>query len=375
MDEVKMWTIEGSQVSPVQSIGEMDSERQLEDILVKNSDELLMPGLTLVGRQTQTEGGRLDLLGVDSDGKLVVFELKKGKVPEGAILQIIDYASYLEAMDLDALIKHISDQSGAHGIDDFKKWYTEKFRVEDLESLRPLRMFLVGLGADDTTERMVNFLAKHGVDISLLTFYGFTYEGKTLLARHVHREDIKPSSQEHRASLDSNVEKYGVSEQFSVAKKMFQENWRNPNERSNEYGLNFSLPNRSEKGRRTNIRSARLGLEGRRESRYWAARTRTSIRSARLGLEEHVLVVCFFSHALRLCMDDFKLPIQEIPFQTWPPDLEDNAREDLNTALKEYDNLEIQFLLDETEWETHKEKLDKLTHAVYDAQQRKLQGD
>ena len=388
MDEIKMWTIEGSKVSPVQSIGGMDREQRLEEILV-NNPELLMPGLTLVGRQTQTEGGPLDLLGVDSDGRLVVFELKRGRLSREAIAQIIDYASYLEDMDLDTLIKHISDKSGAHGIDeidDFEEWYTENTDAEDLESLRPLRMFLVGLGADDTTERMVNFLANRDVDISLLTFYGFTYEDKTLLVRQVHQEDSdevdsvpvrrrRRSSQEHRASLDSRVEKYGVSDLFSVAKKMFQENWRNPNERSNKYGLNFSLPNRSEKGRRTNIRSARLGLEGRRESRYWAARTRTSIRSARLGLEEHVLVVCFFPHALRLCMDDFKLPIQEIPFQTWPPDLEDNAREDLNTALKEYDNLEIQFLLDETEWETHKEKLDKLTHAVYNAQQRKLQDN
>ena len=365
MDEVKMWTIEGSKVKPVLSIGGMDRERRLEEILV-NNPELLMPGLTLVGRQTRTESGPLDLLGVDSDGRLVVFELKRGRLSREAIAQIIDYASYLEGMDLDTLIKHISDKSGAHGIDeidDFEEWYTENTDAEDLESLRPLRMFLVGLGADDTTERMVNFLAKHGVDISLLTFYGFTYEDKTLLVRQVHQEDSdevasvpvprrrRLSSQEYRASLDSSVEKYGVSELFSVAGKMFQENWRNPRERSNVHGLNFSLPNRSEKGRRT------------------------SIRSARLGVKEHELEVCFFPHALRLCMDDFKEPIQEIPFRTWPRDLEDNAREDLNTALKKDDNLEIQFLLDKTDWETHKEKLDKLTHALYDAQQRKLQGD
>ena len=70
MDEIKIWTIEGSQVSLVQPTNRMDSEKHLEEILVKNP-ELLMPGLTLVGRQTQTKGGPLDLLGVDSDGRLV----------------------------------------------------------------------------------------------------------------------------------------------------------------------------------------------------------------------------------------------------------------------------------------------------------------
>ena len=52
-----------------------------------------MEPLTLVGRQTPTEGGPLDLLGVDGDGKLVVFELKRGTLLRDAVAQILDYAS------------------------------------------------------------------------------------------------------------------------------------------------------------------------------------------------------------------------------------------------------------------------------------------
>ena len=198
MDEIKIWTIEDFQASPVQQMNQMDSEKLLEEIMVKNP-ELLMSELTLVGRQTQTEGGSLDLLGVDSDGKLVVFELKRGTLSRDAVAQIIDYASYLEDMDLDALANHISDRSGVHRINkinDFEKWYIENLGFDSLDSLRPLRMFLVGLGVDDTTERMVNFLAQKGLDISLLTFYGFEPEGKVLLARQMRVEgqekDINP---------------------------------------------------------------------------------------------------------------------------------------------------------------------------------------
>ena len=39
---------------------------------------MLMPGLQLVGRQLTTANGSLDLLGIDSEGRLVVFELKPG---------------------------------------------------------------------------------------------------------------------------------------------------------------------------------------------------------------------------------------------------------------------------------------------------------
>ena len=364
MDKVKMWTIEWPKAdeeskdewpkaSPVPS-GGMDSEEHLEKILVKNP-ELLMPGLTLVGRLTPTKSGPLDLLGVDRCGRLVVFELKKGTASRDAIAQIIDYASALDAMDLDTLVKHISDKSGAHGIGevgDSEEWYAENLGMEDLESLKSLRMFLVGLGADDRTKRMVNFLAKRGVDISLLTFYSFTYKGKTLLARCVHQEDSVParrkklSSQEYRDALYSRAEKHGVSDQFNDAKKMFRENWCNPGKIFYSTGLCFSFPN----------------IVG---------------TKARLNVKEHDgrLEVTFFFPAIRLCINKFEKYIKEIPSRTKRKVHEDNAREDLNTALEKTGYLEIQFLLTETDWETHKEKLNELTHAVYDAQQREMQGD
>ena len=363
MDEIKIWTIEGSQVSPVQQTNRMDSERHLEEILVENP-KLLMPGLTLVGRQTQTEGGPLDLLGVDSDGRLVVFELKRGTLSRDAVAQIIDYVSYLEDMDLDALVNHISDKSGAHGIDkidDFEKWYieNENLEVDSLDSLRPLRMFLVGLGVDDTTERMVNFLAKNGMDISLLTFYGFEQDGKVLLARQMRVEGddddsrqvrrTRRSQEEFRELLDSRKRKYSVSDLFDTVIKMFRKNWPNSLERSNKHGLNFRLQKRSNTGRLTRVNHARIDPE------------------------EKMVRVVFFRSAIRLCVDEFKPLIKEIPFKTHPPNREDDALKDLDAALE--NDLEIQFQLTAADWDVHKDKLNRLTRAVYKAQQSTLQGN
>ena len=78
MDEVKIWALDGdSNVTPLASKDQTATESLLEETLVRNPD-LLIPGLRLVGRQTPTDGGPLDLLGVDEDGRLVVFELKRG---------------------------------------------------------------------------------------------------------------------------------------------------------------------------------------------------------------------------------------------------------------------------------------------------------
>ena len=77
MEEIEVWTVDGSQVTRLAKSSQVESELLLEDVLVENPG-LLIEDLILLGRQTPTEGGPLDLLGVDGDGRLVVFELKRG---------------------------------------------------------------------------------------------------------------------------------------------------------------------------------------------------------------------------------------------------------------------------------------------------------
>ena len=92
MEDIKLWELDGSQTTLLAPNNQLESEHLLEETLVQNPT-LLMEDLTLVGRQTHTEGGPLDLLGVDGEGKLVVFELKRETLSRDAVAQIIDYAS------------------------------------------------------------------------------------------------------------------------------------------------------------------------------------------------------------------------------------------------------------------------------------------
>ena len=99
MDEVRIWALEdASTVVGLKPTGQVQAESFLEETLVANPD-LLLPGLRLVGRQTPTAGGPLDLLGVDEDGRLSLFELKRGTLTRDAVAQAIDYAADLEARD------------------------------------------------------------------------------------------------------------------------------------------------------------------------------------------------------------------------------------------------------------------------------------
>ncbi len=338
MDELKIWLLEDvSSVVELEPQRQMEAESLLEDTLVANPD-LLMPGLKLVGRQTPTAGGPLDLLGVDRYGRLSLFELKRGTLTREAVAQVIDYAADLEAMDLPELAGLLIRESGERGIDeieDLEDWYGQRFGGQELTSLRPLRMFLVGLGTDERAERMVDFLANNsGMDISLITFHGFAYEGKTLFAKHVHVEGVVDSESrsgnryvsvaEKRARLDERVEESGVTKLFGAVRDMFRAHWPDCKMRPTARGLSIKLKKKT---------YARIDP--------WKARVEVSFQPC----------------AKSLCLNEFEQPVAAIPHGTWP-----HNRDPLADA-----DAAIQFKLTTEEWRTHEEMLTRLARAVHGA--------
>ena len=205
-EELKLWSIgEAREVEPLQPLLQMPSELALEELLVRNP-EILEPGLRLVGRQTRTQTGWLDLLAVDTDGRLVVYELKRGTLVREAVTQVLDYASDLDAMSDSGLAQHIAERSGSDGIekiDDFEQWYADNFGGDDLSRLLPPRMALVGLGVDPVAERMARFISGGPVDISVVTFHGFARDGERLLARLLEVEpgQTEPNRKRRAASV------------------------------------------------------------------------------------------------------------------------------------------------------------------------------
>lgn len=264
MKEIHIWEIEGENLSnikvhPVENVDQTQTEQLLEEILVKRPD-LLLPDLRVVGRQTDTPGGPLDLLGVDGDGRLVVFELKKGTLTRDAVAQVIDYASFLYELDAEELSVHISERSGKGGlpkIDNFLDWYTEQFARSYNSNHKP-RLILVGLGADEKSRRMVSFLANSDLDVSLITFYGFKQDGKILLARQLEveaKQQVSSSGQKtsNIEKLKERITRLAVSRYYTAIAKFFQDQlaaaayeWPNPS------GFTYYLAELTESGNQSN---------------------------------------------------------------------------------------------------------------------------
>ncbi len=263
MKEIRVWEIgvkesEPPKVTPLDSVDQTKTEKLLEDILVRRPD-LLLKDLKLVGRQTDTPGGPLDLLGVDGDGQLVVFELKRGTLTREAVAQIIDYASFLSELAPEELADHIAARSGRLGIekiDDFSAWYQEQF-AEGLSRSQKPRMILVGLGADDRTRRMVSFLANSDVDISLITFHGFREGDKILLARQVEVEAKPPSGttsvtkRDNLEILRDRVARLELDEFYYDMARFFQRHL-SAYQWPNQGGYSYYLPELTDSGSESN---------------------------------------------------------------------------------------------------------------------------
>ena len=257
MNELSIWTLKTDDtVEAVKSEADL-LEKRLEEMLVQRPD-MLERDIQLVGRQTPTAGGPSDLLGVDTAGRLVVFELKGERLTRDAVTQCIDYASALDAMDSDEeLAEHIAEHSGTHGIEkiaDFKAWYREQYEEQfaesEMSSLLPPRLVLIGLGVDDRAERMAQFLQARGVDISVLTFYGFQHGGETLLARQVEVEAVtairarrprNKTASEKRQSLKVNLSERGLGDLFENISQTLSTVLPDARPLTGSWGVNFRL--------------------------------------------------------------------------------------------------------------------------------------
>ena len=220
--DIGIWQIDStSQAGSKLDLAErVETEETLEAVLVANP-EMLMRGLTLVGRQVPVETGFVDLLGIDEDGRLVVFELKREKLTRAAVAQILDYCTYLETLsdsEIGTLLAERSGKDGIGKIGDFDEWYASQRG----ESIRPVRMVLVGLGLDVSAHRMVSYLADRGVDIRLVTFHGYMHVGGMLLARQVRAaDDPRPSSSSppRAPDLKRKATEHGVAEIWKDARE------------------------------------------------------------------------------------------------------------------------------------------------------------
>ena len=342
MDDFGIWEVDkaGMTAQPLETAGSAETEAWLEDVLVRNPD-MLMPDLQLVGRQLPAANGALDLLGVDPEGRLVVFELKREKLRRDAVAQAVDYASWLEALDDARLGKLVAEKSGQREIDkigDFESWYGQRW--ESMDSLRPVRIVLVGLGADEPAKRMADWLARKGVKIDLLTFFGYRHGDRMLLAKRLEsgEEEQKQGNagrrattqEERRDVIENKIDEYRMRPLWRDIYDVFAQR------STPQYLVNWAIT----------FRKHGLG---------WYKIEVMDSREIR---------IIFFPISVDLCLDKFESLKDIIPFDNEPLS---------NAPATERVSEQWFCRLDESGWREHRDRIAELVRIV-DEQRRKPAG-
>jgi len=172
------------------SESKLDSEKQLEDMIVCDP-KMLSEEWLLIGRQEVTDaGGYIDLLALSPDGSLVLIELKRDRTPREVVAQALDYAVWVESLEVDDLV------------DIFKRFqrdrelseaFLEKFdtAIDDVELNQSHQIVIVASELDSSSERIVAYLNARDIAINVLCFQIFTNGSDQFLSRTWLLDPIK----------------------------------------------------------------------------------------------------------------------------------------------------------------------------------------
>ena len=198
----------------------VEYEEHLETWL-ENSPRAVIQGeiVLWIDRQPSAEGeeGTIfpDLLGVDSEGNLVIVEFKRGKTPRDVVAQLLEYAAWANELPAEEIHKIAYDYFKTR--DEFRgktfpEAFGEEFDIPETDELPPLnrklRLFVVAEEIHPRVASVCRFLrTSYKMDVSCIAVSKFqTESGKEIVSTEtkVGDEDIvTPKTQQQRTSETS----------------------------------------------------------------------------------------------------------------------------------------------------------------------------
>lgn len=155
--------------------------------------EMIGPDVRIItfefGRWTTADGNRnadrLDVLGMDTDGTLVVVELKRGRAPDTVEMQAIKYAAMASRFTLESLAEtqaqHLSTQDKTITADQALELLTSHAPDLSTDTLRTPRIVLMAREFPPSVTASCVWLTEMGLDITLVTFQAYQSGEQTLV--------------------------------------------------------------------------------------------------------------------------------------------------------------------------------------------------
>jgi hypothetical protein len=197
---MNLWKVSNNELKELPK-SRLDSEDRLEQWIAK---DVSITGLDilLIGRQVVTYyGGRIDLLGMDSEGSLVILELKKDKTPRDVVAQTLDYASWVKDLSykqMDAIATNYLKVS-------LREAFNKKFVMDIPEEINKNHsIVIVASELDPSSERIVQYLSsEYDMNINCIFFDFFKEGNQEFLGRSwlMDPEEVSERTQAKKSSV------------------------------------------------------------------------------------------------------------------------------------------------------------------------------
>jgi hypothetical protein len=240
--EIRLWKVTDEGFEELKR-NMINREETLHDWLEQDIS-LISDDLLVIGREVLTDFGKsIDLLCLNSNGDVVIIELKRDKAPRDVMAQILEYGSWVDDLPSERILEIANDYLQKKGMS-LEEAFQQKFRAPLPEYLNGShKMLIVTSELDAQTERVLNYLSEHDIDINAVTFSYFRdgnneYMARVLLIPESMKEMVRTSTKkvsgtlwtlellkEQIEKIPNEILRIRLSEtlNFAVAKNIFAE--------------------------------------------------------------------------------------------------------------------------------------------------------
>lgn len=235
MSTESVFTVRGATATIAEPISLADAglrERTHLQEWVLAHPQVLGPDVKIVtfefGRWTGNSGplerDRLDVLGLDREGRLVVVELKRDRAPDAAEMQALKYAALVSRFTRDDLAKvhaqYLTRRQGEPVDADTALAELEEWATLDEQTLRLPRVVLMASGFPPTVTATVVFLHQQlDLDVRLLAFQAYRTANDVIItvSQHYPPPDVEEFvlspevSEARKARSDRQIRQSDVS--------------------------------------------------------------------------------------------------------------------------------------------------------------------
>ena len=224
---MKLFEIQSSnEVTEILVDEDAKSEKSIEDIIELNPNLITGDKLFIIGRQVQTDTGKiLDLLAVDKQGSLVVIELKRGFAPRDIVAQILAYSSWLsklserriEEIAKQYLSKKESEHTNLHAA--FKKYYSMN-ECPEIGS-KVINILMAKKFSDEVTNP-AKYLAEYDLSIYCVEFEFFEKKSEKFI---ITRNVVGSFETFYAQSTEVNSDRYNNRTNIKILITYLQDNF------------------------------------------------------------------------------------------------------------------------------------------------------